>query len=79
MGKRWTRYSTRIITRNVIRISKQMHLCKGAIHRCQLPGIPLAAWLIDELRVREDITGTMYNHALGMPHDWHFALIAIDD
>ena len=52
---------------------------EGAIHRCQLPGIPLAAWLIDELRVREDITGTMYNHALGMPHDWHFALIAIDD
>lgn len=56
-----------------------MHPFNGAIHRCQLPGIPLAAWLIDELRVREDINGTMYNHALGMPHDWHFALIAIDD
>jgi hypothetical protein len=36
--------------------------------------------LIDELRARQDITGTArYNYALGMPDEWHFAWIAIDD
>jgi hypothetical protein len=49
----------------------------GAVHRCQLPGIPSAAWLMDEMKARQDLTGTArYNYALGHPDEWRFAWIA---
>jgi hypothetical protein len=50
-----------------------------AIHRCQLKGVPSAAWLVEEMQKRQDVTGTArYNHSVGKPDEWRFAWIAID-
>lgn len=50
-----------------------------AVHRCNLPGVPSAAWLMDEMKARQDPTGAArYNHGLGQPDEWRFAWIVID-